>query len=49
MIHGNWEESYTKLPKVLRALQSCVLRIVVGAQTEFVFEEGEMVLGKKKA
>jgi len=33
MIHGNWEESYAKLPKLLGALQSCVSGTVVTAQT----------------
>ena len=47
MIHGNWEESYAKLAKVLEALQSCVLGIVVIAKIESVFEEGEMIPGKK--
>ena len=36
MIHGNWEESYAKLPKLFRALQSWVLGTVVTAQTEFL-------------
>ena len=40
MIHGNWEESYAKLPNVLGALQSCVSRTMV-------FEEGEMIPAKK--
>ncbi|KAL5154210.1 hypothetical protein HKD37_19G053616 [Glycine soja] len=39
MIHGNWEESYAKLPNVLGALQSCVSRTMV-------FEEGEMIPAK---
>ena len=47
MIHGNWEESYAKLPKLLGALQSCVSGTVVAAQTESVFEGGEIVLGKR--
>ncbi|KAH1264920.1 hypothetical protein GmHk_01G000729 [Glycine max] len=47
MIHGNWEESYVKLPKLLGALQSCVPETVVAAQTEFVHEGGEIVPGKR--
>jgi len=47
MIHGNWEESHAKLPKLLGALQSCVLGTVVAAQTEFVYEGREIVLGKR--
>ncbi|KAL5142487.1 hypothetical protein HKD37_09G025667 [Glycine soja] len=30
MIHGNWEESYVKLPKLFEALQSCVPGTVGG-------------------
>ncbi|KAL5125037.1 hypothetical protein HKD37_02G005326 [Glycine soja] len=37
MIHGNWEESYAKLPKLLGALQSCIPETVVVAQTESVY------------
>ena len=47
MIHGNREESYVNLPKLLGALQSCVPGTVVVAQTEFVLEGGETVLGKR--
>jgi len=47
MIHGNREESYVNLPKLLGALQSCVPGTVVVAQTEFVFEGGETVSGKR--
>ena len=46
MIHGNWEESYAKLSKLLGALQSCVPRTVVAAQTKFVFKGGDIVAGK---
>ncbi|KAH1257926.1 hypothetical protein GmHk_03G007787 [Glycine max] len=38
MIHGNWEESYAKLPKLFGALQSCVHGTVVAAQTESLYE-----------
>jgi len=48
MIHGNWEESYAKLPKLLGALQSCVPGTVVTAQTESVFEGGEILSGKRR-
>ncbi|KAH1193657.1 hypothetical protein GmHk_19G054652 [Glycine max] len=34
MIHGNWEESCAKVPKLFGALQSCVPGTVVAAQTE---------------
>ena len=47
MIHGNWEESHAKLPKLLGALQSCVLGTVVAAQTESVYEGGEIISGKR--
>ncbi|KAL5154277.1 hypothetical protein HKD37_19G053666 [Glycine soja] len=47
MIHGNWEESYAKLPKLFGALQSCVPGTVVAAQTESLYEGGEIVLGKR--
>ncbi|KAH1256490.1 hypothetical protein GmHk_03G006640 [Glycine max] len=47
MIHGNWEESYAKLPKLFGALQSCVPGTVVATQTEFLYEGGEIVLGKR--
>lgn len=47
MIRRNSEESYAKLSKFLGALQSCVPRTVVAAQTKLVFEEGEMVPSKK--
>ena len=47
MIHGNWEESHAKLPKLLGALQSCVLGTVVAAKKESVYEGGEIVLGKR--
>ena len=47
MIHGNWEESYANLPKLLGALQYCVPETVVAAQTESVYEGGEIVLGKR--
>jgi len=41
------EESYVKLAKLLGALQSCVLGIVIVAQIEFVFvfERGEIIPG----
>ena len=42
------KESYVKLPKVLGALQCCVPGIMIVAQTKSVFEEREIVLGKKK-
>ena len=38
MIHGNWEESYAKLPKLLGALQSCIPETVVVAQIDSVYE-----------
>jgi len=38
MIHGNWEESYAKLPKLFGALQSCVPGTVVTAQTESLYD-----------
>ena len=47
MIHGNWEESYAKLPKLLGALQSCVPGTVVVAQTDNLSVDGEMIPGKK--
>ncbi|KAH1266114.1 hypothetical protein GmHk_01G001681 [Glycine max] len=47
MIHGNWEESYAKLPKLFGALQSCVPGTVVAAQTESLYEGGEIVPGKR--
>ncbi|KAH1209898.1 hypothetical protein GmHk_15G044302 [Glycine max] len=47
MIHGNWEESYAKLSKLLGALQSCVPGTKVVVQTESVFEGGEIVPGKR--
>ncbi|KAH1247017.1 hypothetical protein GmHk_06G017001 [Glycine max] len=47
MIHGIWEESYAKLPKLLGALQSFVPGTVVAAQTESVYEGGEIVPGKR--
>ena len=47
MIHGNEEESYANLPKLLGALQSCVPGTMVGAQTESVFEGGEIVSSKR--
>ena len=47
MIHGNWEESYAKLLKLLGALQSCVPVTVVVAQTESVYEGGEIVPDKR--
>ena len=47
MIHGNQEESYANLPKLLEALQSYVLGTVVTAQTTSVFEGGEIVPGKR--
>ncbi|KAH1197907.1 hypothetical protein GmHk_18G051577 [Glycine max] len=47
MIHGNWEESYANLPKLLGALQSCVPGTVVAAKIESVYKEGEIVLGKR--
>ena len=47
MIHGNWEESYAKLPKLFGALQSCVPGTVVAAQTESLYEGGEIVSGKR--
>ena len=37
MIHGNWEESYAKLPKLFRTLQSCIPGTVVAAQTESLY------------
>ena len=49
MIHGNWEESYAELPKLLGALQSCVSGTMVAAQRESVFEEGEIIPSKKNA
>ncbi|KAL5137146.1 hypothetical protein HKD37_10G027558 [Glycine soja] len=47
MIHGNWEESYAKLPKLFGALESCVPGTVVAAQTESLYEGGEIVPGKR--
>jgi len=47
MIHGNWEESYTKLPKLFGALQSCIPGTVVAAQTESLYEGGQIVPGKR--
>ncbi|KAH1259563.1 hypothetical protein GmHk_03G008993 [Glycine max] len=47
MIHGNWEESYAKLPKLFGALQSCVPRAMVAAQTESLYEGGEIVPDKR--
>ncbi|KAH1214456.1 hypothetical protein GmHk_14G042181 [Glycine max] len=47
MIHGNWEESYAKLPKLFGALQSCVPGTMVAAQTESLYEGGEIVPGKR--
>ncbi|XP_006574001.1 uncharacterized protein LOC114406386 [Glycine soja] len=47
MIHGNWEESYVKLPKLLGALQSCVPGTMVATQTKSVFEGGDIVPGKR--
>ncbi|XP_028230822.1 uncharacterized protein LOC114411298 [Glycine soja] len=47
MIHRNWEESYAKLPKLFRALQSCVPGTVIAAQTESLYEGDEIVPGKR--
>ena len=47
MIHGNWEESYAKLPKIFGALQSCIPGTVVAAQTESLYEGGQIVPGKR--
>ncbi|KAL5150196.1 hypothetical protein HKD37_13G036878 [Glycine soja] len=47
MIHENWEESYAKLPKLFGALQSCVPGTMVAAQTESLYEGGEIVPGKR--
>ena len=44
---GNWEESYVKLPKLFGALESCVSGTVVVAQTESLYEGGEIVPGKR--
>ena len=46
-IHGNQEESYAKLPKLLEALQCCVPGTMVATQTESVFEGGEIIPGKR--
>ncbi|KAL5193157.1 hypothetical protein HKD37_20G055419 [Glycine soja] len=45
MIHGNWEELYAKLPELLGALQSCVPKTVVAAQS--VYEGREIMSGKR--
>ena len=45
MIHGNWEELYAKLPELLGALQSCVPKTVVAAQS--VYEGKEIMSGKR--
>jgi len=34
MIHGNWEESHAKLPKLLEVLKSCVPKTMVAAKTK---------------
>ena len=47
MIHRNWKESYAKLPNLFRALQSYVPGAVVAAQTESLYEGGEIVPGKR--
>ena len=40
------KESYAKLPKLLGALQSCIPGTVVPAQTESLYEGGEIVPSK---
>jgi len=47
MIHGNREESYAKLPKLLGALQSSILGTVVAAQTDLVYDKREIVSSKR--
>ncbi|KAL5186603.1 hypothetical protein HKD37_05G012430 [Glycine soja] len=48
MIHRNWKESYAKLPNLFRALQSYVPGAVVAAQTESLYEGGEIVAHTRK-
>ena len=47
MIHGNEEESYVKLPKLLGALQSCVPETVVATKKNPCLN-GRNRIGQKK-